>query len=106
MRRRVEEFEMVSAGTSLSLGAITRRTATALALLFFTIISFPTRVRAQAAPLAPKGESDVHPNYERLLSQIDKIPVFDNHAHPAFADDTDVDAMAAPEGASEAFRIR
>ncbi|HEY4739030.1 MAG: amidohydrolase family protein [Candidatus Acidiferrales bacterium] len=97
---------MVSAGTSLSLGAITRRTATALAILIFTIISCPSRVRAQASPLPPKGESDVHEIYERLLSQIDKIPVFDNHAHPAFADDTDVDAMAAPEGASEAFRIR
>jgi hypothetical protein len=60
---------------------------------------------AQATPLPPK-EIDVHEIYERLLKKIDQIPIFDNHAHPAFADDPNVDAMAAPEGESEALRIR
>jgi uncharacterized protein len=43
--------------------------------------------------------------YHRLLPQIEKIPIFDHHAHPGFADDPDVDAMAAPPGA-EALRVR
>jgi hypothetical protein len=60
---------------------------------------------AQATPLPPNGV-DVSQIYVRLLKQIDRIPIFDNHAHPGFADDTDVDAMASPEGESEAFRIR
>lgn len=48
---------------------------------------------------------DVPQIYQRLLTQIEKIPVFDHHAHPGFADDPDVDAMAAPPG-SEPLRVR
>ena len=62
--------------------------------------------RAQAEPLPPKGADSVHAIYERLLPQIEKIPIFDNHAHPGYADDPDVDAMASPEDESEAFRLR
>src|SRR5258707_11584669 len=49
---------------------------------------------------------DVQQIYQRLLPQIEKIPAFDHHAHPGFADDLDVDAMAAPANASEALRTR
>jgi uncharacterized protein len=49
---------------------------------------------------------DVQQIYQRLLPQIEKIPAFDHHAHPGFADDLDVDAMAAPPNASEALRTR
>src|SRR6266446_1966530 len=49
---------------------------------------------------------DVQQIYQRLLPQIEKIPAFDHHAHPGFADDPDVDAMAAPPNASEALRTR
>src|SRR5579875_1926125 len=35
---------------------------------------------------------------KRLLAQINRIPVFDDHAHPGFSDDPDVDAMASPPG--------
>src|SRR5512146_2579792 len=48
---------------------------------------------------------DVQQIYERLLPQIERIPAFDHHAHPGFADDPDVDAMAAPPG-SVPFRER
>jgi hypothetical protein len=58
---------------------------------------------AQARPL-PGG--DVQQIYQRLLSQIEKIAAFDHHAHPGYADDPDVDAMAAPPNASEALRTR
>ncbi|HEV2400962.1 MAG TPA: amidohydrolase family protein [Candidatus Sulfotelmatobacter sp.] len=58
---------------------------------------------AQARPL-PGG--DVQQIYQRLLPQIQKIQAFDHHAHPGYADDPDVDAMAAPPNASEALRTR
>jgi hypothetical protein len=57
---------------------------------------------AQAHPL-PGPE--VQQIYQRLLPQIEKIPIFDHHAHPAFSDDPDVDAMASPPG-SAALRER
>src|SRR5205807_5868870 len=49
---------------------------------------------------------DVQQIYQRLLPQIEKIQAFDHHAHPGFAEDPDVDAMAAPPNASEALRTR
>ncbi|HXY07459.1 MAG TPA: amidohydrolase family protein [Terriglobales bacterium] len=52
---------------------------------------------AQARPFPG---SDVEQIYQRLLPQIEKIPMFDHHAHPGFADDPDVDAMAAPPGSA------
>jgi uncharacterized protein len=58
---------------------------------------------AQARPLP---DPDVQQIYQRLLPEIDKIPAFDHHAHPGFADDPDVDAMAATPDASEALRQR
>ena len=33
--------------------------------------------------------------YDRLLQQIRQIAIFDDHGHPGFAEDTDVDAMAS-----------
>lgn len=65
---------------------------------------------AGAAPQAgaqarPFPGPDVPQIYQRLLPQIEKIPMFDHHAHPGFADDADVDAMAAPPG-SAALRER
>jgi len=56
----------------------------------------------QAGPLPGP---DVQQIYQRLLPQIEKIPIFDHHAHPGFFDDPDVDAMAAPPG-SAALRER
>jgi hypothetical protein len=43
--------------------------------------------------------------YQHYLDVVNNIPAFDHHAHPGFADDADVDAMAAPPGSS-AFRER
>src|SRR5690349_10299684 len=56
----------------------------------------------QARPLPGP---DVQQIYQRLLPEIEKIPIFDHHAHPGFADDPDVDAMASPPG-SAALRER
>ncbi|MFI5097186.1 MAG: amidohydrolase family protein [Candidatus Acidiferrales bacterium] len=58
---------------------------------------------AQAKPF-PSG--DVQKTYERLLKQIDAIPLYDNHSHPGFSDDSDVDAMASPPDESATLRLR
>jgi hypothetical protein len=60
-------------------------------------------VRAQARPLA---SGDVQKTYERLLKQIDRIPIYDNHSHVTFPDDSDMDAMASPPDESTVLRLR
>lgn len=72
-------------------------------IVAFAFLLLPAAVFAQARPLPGP---DVNQIYQRLLPQIEKIPAFDHHAHPGFADDPDVDAMAAPPNASEALRTR
>src|SRR5271170_2065329 len=63
-------------------------------------------LRSQQAPEAvPAANQDLQATYQRLLSAIEKIPIFDNHGHPGFADDSDVDAMAVPPG-STPLRLR
>ncbi len=57
---------------------------------------------AQAKPLAG---ADVPRIYERLLKQIDQIPIYDNHSHATFPDDSDMDAMAAPPDESTILRL-
>jgi uncharacterized protein len=61
---------------------------------------------AQQTPEAvPANPQDFQATYQRLLTAIEKIPIFDNHGHPGFADDPDVDAMVAPPG-STPLRLR
>ena len=69
--------------------------------LFF-LCAVPALTFAQARPLPGV---DVPQIYQRLLPQIESIPIFDHHAHPGFFDDPDVDAMASPPG-SAALRER
>ncbi len=73
------------------------------ASVILLLADFSTLLFAQARPLPGP---DVPQIYQRLLPQIEKIPAFDHHAHPGYADDPDVDAMAAPPNASEALRTR
>src|SRR6202011_4825345 len=74
-----------------------------LCAFIVAVLSVPILANAQARPFPG---SDLQQVYQRLLPQIEKIPAFDHHAHPGFADDPDVDAMAAPPNASEALRTR
>src|SRR5271156_1683273 len=62
--------------------------------------------QAAAGQAKPYPSGDVKKTYERLLKQMDAIPLYDNHSHPGFADDTDVDAMASPPDESAMFRLR
>ncbi len=61
--------------------------------------------RFASGQAAPYPAGDVKKTYERLLTKIDAIPMYDNHAHPGFADDSDVDAMASPPGESPTLRL-
>src|SRR6266699_5910547 len=58
---------------------------------------------AQARPL-PDG--DVEKVYARLQKRIELIPIYDNHSHATFPDDSDMDAMASPPEESTVLRLR
>jgi uncharacterized protein len=57
------------------------------------------------AQSSPYPTADAQKLYQDLLGKINAIPLYDNHAHPGFADDSDVDAMAAPPGESDVLRL-
>jgi hypothetical protein len=44
--------------------------------------------------------------YTRIFKDIEAIPLYDNHSHPGYADDANVDAMAAPPSMSVSERLR
>ena len=46
------------------------------------------------------------PTYDHLLQEIRQIAIFDDHGHPGFADDSDVDAMTSPPVIHPPFRLR
>lgn len=54
------------------------------------------RPSAQSRPLVPPAAAAI---YQRLLPQIEKIKIFDHHAHPGFANDAEVDPAPVPTGA-------
>jgi hypothetical protein len=55
------------------------------------LLAYCPSSRPQARPFPGKDITEI---YDRLLPQIEKIPIVDMHAHPGYWDDTDVDAMA------------
>ena len=59
-----------------------------------------------AAQARPFPGPELQQIYQRLLPQIEKIPAFDHHAHPGFADDPDIDAMASVPDTSLPLRTR
>ena len=67
------------------------------------ILVFSSSAWAQARALPGK---DVAAIYDRLLPQIEKIPIVDMHAHPGYWDDTDVDAMAVTTTSLDPARTR
>jgi uncharacterized protein len=73
-------------------------------LLASAVLALTARASAQARPST--SGANVQAVYERLLKQIDQIPIYDNHSHATFPDDSDMDAMAAPPGESSVLRLR
>src|SRR5258707_5325324 len=67
------------------------------------LLAYCPSSRSQARALAGK---DVAAIYDRLLPQIEKIPIVDMHAHPGYWDDTDVDAMAVTTTSLDPVRTR
>ncbi|HEX3435321.1 MAG TPA: amidohydrolase family protein [Pseudacidobacterium sp.] len=62
---------------------------------------------AQQLPQAvPTSSAAYQQTYDRLLSSINAIPIFDNHGHPGFVDDPNVDAMVAPPTEDIPLRFR
>ena len=76
-----------------------------LALVLASVQLSAQSLPGLASPL-PSSEADVHQLYAELLPQINAIQALDNHSHPGFAEDPDVDAQAAPPDMSEALRVR
>src|SRR5258708_1378068 len=79
--------------TTVRTGAMT------LAALLWISSAYP-----QAKPLA--SSQDVQKIYDHLLPQIDRIPIYDNHSHATFPDDSDMDAQAAPPDETSVLRLR
>jgi len=80
---------------------VTTRTA-ALALLAALGLA-AAHAGAQSRPLVAPQAAAI---YQRLLPQISTIKIFAHHAHPGFADDTEVDPAAPPEGGQPPLRLR
>ncbi len=57
---------------------------------------------AQSRPLVAPQAAAI---YTRLLPQLERIRIFDHHAHPGFADDPELDAAPVPAG-SAPYRLR
>ncbi len=76
--------------------------------LFIGHLGISVLVLCSLAPgqARPFPGSDVKAIYERLLPEIEKIPIFDHHAHPGFYDDADVDAMASAPDTNVTLRQR
>src|SRR5205085_2899695 len=77
-----------------------------LAILIFTLFLTNICPRSLSAQSTPYPAADLPQLYEKLLTKINAIPIYDNHAHPGFADDSDVDAMASPPEESNVLRLR
>src|SRR5215470_5916603 len=76
-----------------------------LPLLIFLAIVFSV-AKNIAAQTSPFPSPEFPAIYDRLSQKIERIPIYDNHSHPGFADDSDVDAMASPPGESNVLRLR
>jgi uncharacterized protein len=75
------------------------------ALALASTLAIATNAAAQAKPFAGSS-AEVQKIYDRLLKQIDQIPLYDNHSHATFADDSDMDAMTGPPDESSVLRLR
>ena len=72
--------------------------------LLLTATVLVTTAAAQAQPRA--SEAAIQKIYDQLLKQIEKIPIYDNHSHATFPDDSDMDAMAGPPDETSVLRLR
>jgi hypothetical protein len=86
-------------------GGLRRRVVPSLVIAVWIAGTIIARAQQIPQPL-PDAGLDLQATYARLLAAINKIPIFDNHGHPGFADDPDVDAMASTPDGSVPYRLR
>jgi hypothetical protein len=72
------------------------------ATILIALAVIAARPLAQSRPLVAPAAAAI---YQRLLPQVERIKIFDHHAHPALPDDPDVDAAPPPPG-SAPLRLR
>src|SRR3984893_6949430 len=75
-----------------------------IAFASMAVLAIPTAARPQAEPFASPQE--IRRIYDKLLPQIDRIPIYDTPPHATFPDDPDMDAQAAPPDESSVLRLR
>src|ERR1700680_2747192 len=75
-----------------------------IAVASIAMLALAASARPQAKPFA--SPQDIQKIYDHLLPQIDRIPIYDNHSHATFPDDSDMDAQAAPPDESSVLRLR
>ena len=78
------------------------RLAAGAAAVTAVVCVLAAHARAQSRPLVAPAAAAV---YQRLLPQIERIKIFDHHAHPGWPDDPEVDAAPGPPG-SLPYRLR
>ena len=71
--------------------------------LFLLAATLPAQQLPEAVPAPSAAYQQM---YDRLIETINAIPIFDNHGHPGFADDPNVDAMTSPPELSTPLRLR
>jgi uncharacterized protein len=74
-----------------------------VAVFISQLFALPGLACAQSQPLL---RCDVSAVYAELRTEIAKIKVFDNHGHPGYPGDNEVDAMSLPPTSSFPFRLR
>jgi hypothetical protein len=73
----------------------------------FVLLAATILARTAAAQARPRAaEADIQKTYEKLLKQIEQIPIYDNHSHATFPDDSDMDAMTGPPDETSVLRLR
>src|SRR5215813_5761521 len=84
-----------------------RYSGKAVSIACATLVALSGVLSAQQLPEAvPSSPAAYQQTYDRVLTAINAISIFDNHGHPGFADDPNVDAMVSPPGGSAPLRLR
>jgi uncharacterized protein len=73
-------------------------------LALVAVMALVATARCQSRPRA--SEADIQKTYDKLLPQVEKIPIYDNHSHATFPDDADMDAMTGPPDETSVLRLR
>ena len=81
---------------------MTIRSIGPLVMLALAVATLGAGPLAQSRPLVAPAAAAI---YQRLLPQIERIRIFDHHAHPGLADDPEVDPAPVPPSTSP-FRLR